>query len=84
MNNKQMILNFLELTKDYMSEHLKIDKKQEYLNNLNELRSFVLKADNNSPFVIALSKIITELMTALIVSPIFKLSPDDLKAISKN
>jgi hypothetical protein len=39
MNNKQMILNFLDLTKDYMSEHLKIDKKQEYLNNLNELRS---------------------------------------------
>lgn len=84
MNNKQMILNFLDLTKDYMSEHLKSDKKQEILNNLDYLKSNVLKADNDSPFVIALSKIITELMTALIVSPIFKLSPDDLKAISKN
>lgn len=84
MNNKQMILNFLDLTKDYMSEHLKNDKKQEYLNNLNDLKNNVLKADNYSPFIIAISKIITELMTALIVSPIFKLSPDDLKAISKN
>lgn len=79
-----MILNFLDLTKDYMSEHLKNYKKQEYLNNLDYLKSNVLKADNDGPFVIALSKIIAELMTALIVGPIFKLSPDDLKAISKN
>lgn len=84
MNNKQMILNFLDLTKDYISEHLKNDKKQEYLNNLDYLKSNVLKADNNSPFIIALSKIIAELMTALIVKPMFKLEADDLKAISKN
>ena len=38
---------------------------------------------NDSPFVIALLKIIAELMTALIVSPIFKLSPDDLGVLFK-
>lgn len=82
MNNKQMILNFLDLTKEYISEHFKSDKKQEYLNNLNDLKSNVLKADNYSPFIIAISKIITELMSALICNPVFILDPSDLRSIS--